>query len=310
MIRPKALKKGMCIALTAPSGAVRDEAVVPRYKAFLEEHGYSVRVGETCSARHGYLAGSDEMRAGELNSLFADDSVDAIFCVRGGYGAARILEMLDYDMIRHHPKIFTGFSDITALHSALNRYSELITFHGPNGDVASGNPGCDMSFSLLERMLSGNSLNDELSDLTDDKAVTLREGTARGILCGGNMTLIAHSLGTPYEPVFDNRILFLEDINEAVYRVDEMLTEMRLAKVLSRCAGIVFGTFTGCRNEYENFAIPLEEVLKEACEKAGKPAFMNFRCGHVRPMHTLPMGVECEMDAQKKCIKIYKNPVD
>lgn len=310
MIKPKALKKNMCIALTAPSGAVRDENVVPRYKAYLEEHGYRVQTGKTCSARYGYLAGDDRLRADELNGLFADDGVDAVFCVRGGYGAARILDMLDYDMIRDHPKIFNGFSDITALHSAINRYSNLITFHGPNGDVASGNNGCDISFGLLENMLSGKSTDTELGDLTDDTAKTIRGGTVKGKLCGGNMTLIAHSIGTPYEPDVTDRILFLEDINEAVYRVDEMLTEMRYAGFFEKCAGVIFGTFTGCRNEYPDFAIPLEDVLGEACERAGKPAFMNFRCGHVRPMHTLPLGAVCEMDAQKKIIRICEKPVE
>ena len=310
MIKTKALRKGMCIALTAPSGAVRDESVVPRYEAFLISRGYRVKVGKTCYSRHGYLAGTDEMRADELNALFADNEVDAIFCVRGGYGAARILDRLDYDGIRRNPKIFNGFSDITALHAAINRYSGLITFHGPNGDLASGKEGCDVSFRLLESMLSGECRNAELAGLTDEAASTLVEGKARGLLCGGNMTVIAHSLGTPYEPDFTNKILFLEDINEAVYRIDEMVTELRHAGVFERCSGVVFGTFTGCRNAYPDFAVPLEDVLREECERAGKPAFMNFRCGHVQPMHTLPMGAICEMDSEKKIIRICENPVE
>lgn len=153
MNRPRALKEGMTIGLIAPSGARNNDIILPRTKAFWERLGYKIVVGESCVSRHGHLAGTDEIRAWDINRFFADDSVDAIFCIRGGYGSARLLPMLDYDMIRRHPKIFLGFSDITALHAAFNRYGRLVTFHGPNGDISIDDENQAISFASLMQAL-------------------------------------------------------------------------------------------------------------------------------------------------------------
>lgn len=308
MNRPRALTKGMKIALVAPSGALRTPETLPRTENFWKSRGYQVVVGESCTAKHGYLAGTDALRAHDINRFFADDSVDAIFCLRGGYGAARILPLLDYDAIRKHPKIFLGFSDITALHNALNRYGRLVTFHGPNGEISGDNESNVISESSLMQALAGNG-GYELINPPGYPRRTLQGGKAIGELTGGNLTLIAHSLGTPWSPDFSGRILFLEDVNEHTYRVDEMLVNLKQAGAFDQCAGILLGEFTDCVTEDPEFGLSMEDILLEIGFPKDKPVLRGIRAGHCNPKLTLPLGVMCEMDADNQTIRLLESPV-
>lgn len=309
MNRPRALKEGMTIGLIAPSGARNNDTILSRTKAFWERLGYKIVVGESCVSRHGHLAGTDEIRARDINRFFADDSVDAIFCIRGGYGSARLLPMLDYDMIRRHPKIFLGFSDITALHAAFNRYGRLVTFHGPNGDISIDDENQAISFASLMQALQSRE-GYEIINPPGFERKTLQGGIAKGEIVGGNLTLIAHSLGTPYAPDFAGKILFLEDIGERTYRVDEMLVNLKHAGAFEQCAGILLGEFTDCTVEYPDFGQTLDEILAEIGFPKDKPVLQGIRAGHCSPKLTIPLGVMCEMDADAQTVHIMERAVD
>ena len=309
MNKPRALEKDMTIALIAPSGARNNDIILPRTKAFWEEQGYRVKVGESCGARHGYLAGTDDVRAADINRFFADDEVDAIFCIRGGYGAARIVPLLNYDVIRNHPKLFLGYSDVTALHSALNRYGHLVTFHGPNGDISIEDDRVAVSFQSLMQALTATD-GYEIMNPAGYPRQTLQGGIAWGRLTGGNLTVLAHSLGTPWAPDFEGKILFIEDIGEHTYRVDETLVNLKYAGAFEKCAGILLGEFTDCPVEYPDYGFTLEEVLEEIGFPENKPVLRGIRAGHCSPKLTLPMGVLCEMDADRKTVRLLEGPVE
>ena len=305
---PKPLRPGMTIALVAPSGCPRSPEVLPRAASFWESQGYRVVIGESCTARHGYLAGPDALRAGDVNRFFADDRVDAIFCLRGGYGAARILPLLDYACIRRHPKIFVGFSDITALHDALNRYGRLITFHGPNADMAGDTECASFSLSSLMTALTRES-GYALRNPEGYPWATLQGGRAAGEIVGGNLTVLAHSLGTPWTPDFAGRILLLEDVNEPTYRVDETLVNLKQAGAFDQCAGILLGEFTDCQTEDANFGLSIADVLAEIGFPQDKPVLRGIRAGHCRPNMTIPLGVMAEMDADAQTVRLLTGAV-
>ncbi len=298
-IFPRALEKGMTIALTAPSGAVREKETAERYRAFWEEKGYRVTVRKSCSNRYGYLSGSDRERAEDLQECFMDDEIDAIFCVYGGYGAARVLPLLDYKSIRSHSKIFAGFSDVTAYHSAIFRHSGLVTFHAPNADLSSRKSGWEFSLDSMLDCLTCRGKR-KLINPEGMPLCTANGGKAEGISCGGNLSLIAHSIGTGYEPEFEGRILFLEDVGEQNYSVDRMLTQLRLAGVFDRCAGIVFGMFSACRNAYPDFGLTLEQIINDVVLPCGKPVLTGLCFGHQQPSLTFPLGVKVMLDADQR----------
>lgn len=305
---PKALKPGDTIAIISPSGARNNDVVLPRMKKFWEERGYTIKVGESCTSKHGHLAGTDEVRARDINRFFADDDVNAIFCTRGGYGAARLMNMLDYDVIRKHPKIFVGYSDITALHSSFNRYGQLITFHGPNGEITVDDENTPISMDSLMQALTATG-GYEINNPEGYPRETLQGGCAVGALTGGNLTLVAHSLGTPWAPDFAGKILFLEDVDEHTYRVDEMLINLKQAGAFEQCAGILLGEYTDCKVEYPAYGQTLEQILDEVGFPKDKPILRGIRVGHCNPKLTLPLGAMCEMNADEKTIKILEAPV-
>ncbi|MDR2903149.1 MAG: LD-carboxypeptidase, partial [Clostridiales bacterium] len=224
MIRPKALKKGDTVGLIAPSGRVPAERVPLAVKA-LEKRGLSLLIGESCMAKHGYLAGDDALRAADINRMFADDRVDAVFAIRGGYGAQRLLPLLDYDAIRRRPKIFAGYSDATALHIALNQRCGLITYHAPMPGTELYKDELDVytNSSYMKNLFDGD-LVGKIENPPGEILKTLCPGAAKGQFIGGNLSLLAASLGTPYEIDTKGKLLFIEEIGEEPYRVDRMLT--------------------------------------------------------------------------------------
>lgn len=310
MQKGKKLKFGDTIGLIAPSGAVRTEGAIERAVVETLRMGFKVKLGESAGQKYGYLSGTDEVRARDINTMFADDEVDAIVCLRGGYGAMRILDRLDYDMIRKHPKVFVGFSDITALHIALLNQCDLVTFHGPMAAANwAGKPLDDFSRESLYRSVMQNEPAGELANPPEFPKETVNPGQAEGLLVGGNLMLIASSLGTPWEIDTKDRIIFIEEIGERTYCVDRMLTQLRLAGKFDDCAGVVFGDFADCPIEYPEFGLSLEEIIRDVVAPCGKPIFTGLRCGHCTPKLTLPFGVRCRMDAEKCSLTVLENAV-
>jgi muramoyltetrapeptide carboxypeptidase len=285
-IRP--LSEGARVALVAPAGLIRDPAHVERAIDNTRSLGWVPVCGEHVSSVHGYFAGTDDERVCDLNGALRDDSVAAIWCVRGGYGAMRLLEGMDYAALRNNPRPLIGFSDITALHAAVYRECGIVTFHGPTarGELT------DFSRSNLLKALA---------DQTDSCGVApdgrvLQSGRAAGRLAGGNLALITSLMGTPWAVDFDGAILVLEDIDEAVYRVDRMMRQLLLSGALSQCVGIVAGDFRPPANETEMDNRTIDDVIGEAAEIAGIPCFTGAPFGHIPDQWTIPLGAQAVMD--------------
>lgn len=298
MLYGKKLSFGDTIGLIGPSGAIRTEGTLEKAIAETERMGFKVKIGESCGKRYGSLSGTDELRARDVNNMFKDDSVDAIFCLRGGYGTMRMLDLLDYEAIAANPKIFLGYSDITAMHIAMLEKSNLVTFHGPMpASCWSDAPLDDFSRESLYRTLMNTDPLDDIPNPVGHERHTVNPGVCEGQLVGGNLSLVTGVLGTPYELDTRGRILFLEDIGEYTYKLDHMFTHLRLAGKFDDCAGIVLGDYRNCEIEYPGFGFSLEELVRDIIAPCGKPIFMGLQAGHCTPKITLPLGVNCRLDA-------------
>ena len=310
MLKGKKLQFGDTIGLIGPSGAVRKEGAVDRAIQYMKDLGFNVKVGESAHARYGYLSGSDELRARDVNAMFADPEVDAIICTRGGYGTMRMLDMLDYDTIRANPKIFIGFSDITAMHIAFQERCGLVTFHGPMATSWNDNfPDGFTKPAILNAIMCDEPLGELVNAPGYHARATVNSGCAEGMLVGGNLSLIAGTIGTPYEINTKDRIFFIEEVGERTYCVDRMLTQLRLAGKFDDCAGVVFGDFADCPVEYPEFGLTLEEVIRDVAAPCGKPMFTGLQAGHVSPSLTLPFGVKVRMDADACSLTVLEAAV-
>lgn len=293
------LKYGDTIGLIGPSGAVRTEGAIEKAAAEIERMGFRVRMGESCGKVYGYLSGMDEVRARDVNAMFMDDEIDAILCVKGGYGTMRMLDLLDYEAIKAHPKIFIGYSDITAMHIAMLEKSELITFHGPMALSWEDGPLDAFTHDSLFNTLMNERPAGEILNPEGYGRKTVNPGCCEGQLVGGNLSLIVGLLGTPYELNTKGRILFIEDVGEKTYAIDRMLTHLRLAGKFDDCAGVVLGDFKNCEMEYPGYSFTLEEIVRDVVAPCKKPVFSGLQSGHCTPKITLPFGVSCRMDADK-----------
>ena len=300
-VLPRPLSRGDTIALVSPSAATDERIDLQLSREVMEALGFRVKPGRYHDARRGHLAGSDEQRAADLNAAFADDDVRAVVCVRGGSGAARLLPLLDYDLIRAKPKVLLGYSDITALHNALLARAGLVTFHGPN---ATGNwnrfnaDQFDRVFFRREAMEYRNvaDAGDELVPRRN-RTLAITGGKARGELVGGNLTVLTALAGSPYLPDFGGKILFLEDVAEAPYRIDRMLTTLRLMGALDRIAGFIFGECTDCDPGDGYGSLTLDQIFDDHIRPLGVPAYRGAMIGHIRQQFIVPVGGSVEMDA-------------
>ena len=304
MIKPKPLRRGDTIGLVGISGALHEPET--RFEKMLEAIdalGYKVIVADSCREEYGYLSGTDASRAKGLNQMFRDDRVDAVVCMRGGYGVTRILDRVDFDVIRANPKLLLGYSDITALHTAIHEKVGMVTIHGPMPDRAW------MEFDDFSRrsMLRALTSTEPLGTLYNPEGTAPKcvvPGRCEGRLVGGNLSLIAALCGTPYQLNPEGKVLLLEDVGEYVYRLDSMLTQLRLAGMFERCAGVVLGGFTNCTEEYERYALHLEDVIRDIIVPAGKPVLGNLSIGHTPVKITVPLGVNCAVDAEAGTLTI------
>lgn len=295
MIRPKPLFPGARVALLAPASAVPDNKLQTALD-LVKKLGMEPVCYPSCyfENRDGYLAATDLQRAADINNAFADPTIDGIWCIRGGYGAHRLQPLLDAEVIKANPKWFGGYSDITALHLFLNQVCGMETYHCT---MPSTEPKPDdYTLSYLKQALFGY-LDGTLTWPKDHQVETLTCGCAQGVLCGGNLSLAAASLGTPWEIDTKGKILFLEDIGEKTYRVDSMLTQLRNAGKFEDCAGILLGAWTDCEPEYPEKTLLLDEIFKQLVAPSGKPAIMDIPCGHCNTTLALPMGRMCRMEA-------------
>jgi len=318
LLRPRRLAPGQTVGLVAPSSAPNEPEHIRFAVETLESLGFRVRPGAHLFDRDGYLAGADAARAADLNAMFADDAVDAVWCVRGGYGASRILPLLDYDRVRQTPKALIGFSDITALHMALHTQAGLVSLHGPVAwraftPYTLGECRRVLFETTVPVRVAGPPPFERREGQLDreNRVTTLVPGVARGRLVGGNLCLMAHLTGTRYAPDLRGAILFLEDVDEPYYRIDRFLTQLWLSGSLDGVAGVAFGKFTRCEPSasfVQNRV--LEDILAERCRGLGVPAVSGLMIGHVDDQATLPIGCVAELDADAGTLTLLEAGVE
>jgi muramoyltetrapeptide carboxypeptidase len=286
------------VALVAPAGPLKLPIDLDRALENAEKLGWEPVVGNNAKSRHTYFAGTDAERLADLNHALRDDTIDGVWCLRGGYGAMRLLQSLDFDALRSRPKPIIGYSDITALHCAIGAQSSLATIHGPTAR------GRLSAFS--ERSLRAAATRTADPCGIASEARTLVSGRARGRLMGGNLALLCAVHGTPFQPNYDGAILVLEDVNEAPYRIERMLLQLRLSGDLQSCAGIAFGYFTntGEKDDSLGGTRPLAEILEEAAKAVGVPTISGIPLGHVADQWSIPLGMQAELDADAKRLSV------
>jgi muramoyltetrapeptide carboxypeptidase len=306
LLRPPRLNPGDTVGIVAPASPPLDPKVIDRSVDALERLGFKPKLAPHARKRWGFLAGTDRQRAGDLMRMFTDRNVKAVFCLRGGYGSSRLLPLLDYQVIRRNPKIFTGYSDITALHCAFLTKANLVSFHGPtlNSDLIKKDlvPFTIQSFlrSLTRPTAAGS-----LCEAYQGKTVNiLRRGIASGPLIGGNLSLLCTTLGTPYQPAFTGALLFFEDLDEPPYRFDRMLTHLLNAGLLQQVAGVAVGINRNCLDPRRKqgrgpYRQSLEDVLAERLWPLKVPVVAGLPFGHVPENATLPLGVCATLDARQ-----------
>lgn len=300
---PRALLKGGTVGIVSPSAATADKMQFQFAKETFEALGYQVVLGKNLTNRRGHLAGTDEERAEDLNCMFADKKIDAICCIRGGSGAARILTMLDYENIRKNPKPILGYSDITALHAAIYSQTGLISFHGPNGTGSWNNFNVKQFESIFTNRTLHIFENEQVKGddliVKNNRTSTIFPGSAQGVILGGNLTVLSSLSGTPYYPDFTNAILFLEDIGEDPYKIDRMMSTLRLNGTLGKIKGFIFGQCTDCNPSGGFGSLTLDDLWDDYIVPLKIPAYKGAMIGHVPKQFVVPHGAEVSMDASK-----------
>lgn len=310
IIKPPRLRKGSIIGLVAPASTPLTEEKIEKGAIYLEQLGYYVKFGEHIRTIHGYLAGTDEERAADFNTMVCDKDVKAIFAIRGGYGTPRILPLIDYRSLKQNPKIVVGYSDITALQLAIFRKIGLVTFSGPMTGTDMWKDIDPYTEEHFWQLITSTKKIGVLKNPMNEPLKILKHGKARGRLLGGNLSMIACLMGTSFLPKLNGEILFLEDVEEAPYRVDRMLMQLLNAGVLNRLAGLVFGKFTDCNpsNPSEPH-LSIDQVQGEYAEKSKCPVVANFQYGHIPSKLTVPMGLQAMLDSKRNRIEVLDNAV-
>lgn len=309
LTRPHRLRPGDTVGLINPSGAVYERAPYDDTHTRLKALGFRVKEGKHLRARYGHMAGTPQQRADDIHTLFADPEVAGILAMTGGSGANRVLPLLDYGLIARHPKFLGGFSDLTALTTAVQVKTGLVTFHSPLGR-SEWNAFSVANFKAVAMEAQAHTMrNTEITGddlcLQEGRITTLRSGIAQGPLVGGNLAVLTSLAGTPYWPSFDGAILFLEDVNEYVYRIDRMLSTLMLTGALQRVAGVVLGGFTDCKPSEGSFgSLTLDEVFNDYFGGLNVPVYRGAQFGHIKRKFTLPLGVPAEMDADAGTLRL------
>lgn len=314
-LKPKRLQAGNTIGLIAPASNVWENEEINFAIDILKSFGFKVKKGKYLYQRYGYLAGNEQERAWDVNNMFADPNIDAIFCLRGGYGTPQILPHLNYDLIQQNPKALIGYSDITALLNAITAKTGLITFHGP---IARQN-FTEYTLNNFKKILFTPKAPIQLASPPafeqkegqaeqDNRLTVIHHGEAQGELIGGNLSLMVKLIGTPYEPNYQNKILFLEDVEEAPYRIDGMLTHLALAGRLQQVAGIIFGKCTDCEAQSPP-SLSLEQVLFDRLSNLNIPIIRGLMIGHIDDNATIPIGAMAQLSTKTRTLTLLETAV-
>ena len=313
-IIPKKLQKGATIGLVAPGYSIDSEKFYLVVET-LEKMGFKTHHTHRILDHDGYFSNTDEERANDLMEMFADPKVDAILCARGGYGCTRLLTLLNYEVIQQNPKPLIGFSDVTALINTIYKETGLIGFHGPVGTTLDD----EYSQAYFKRILMEgpeilamkNAILNDPEDYTNSEyhRYTITPGTGEGELVGGNLTLVTAMMGTPYEIDFTDKLVFLEEVEEAPYRIDRMLTQFAESATIRQAKGIILGVFKGCDRLKMSDNFTLKEVVTDRIAPLGIPAMYGMSFGHVPHNLTLPIGVKAYFNASKKQLRLVEAAV-
>jgi muramoyltetrapeptide carboxypeptidase len=310
IIKPKRLKQGDVIGIISPASSPDDLTKINHGVEYLEKIGYRVEIGKNVGSQEGYLAGSDLQRLSDLHEMFHNKNVKAIFSIRGGYGSGRLLDKIDYKLIRNNPKIFVGYSDITALQMAFFAKTGLVTFGGPMVAVDFHDEISPFTEEVFWRTITSNKKIGRIQNPRKEKFYLLNKGRGQGRLLGGNLSILTSLMGTEYLPKLKDSILLLEDANEAPYRIDRMFNQLRLAKILKQVSGIILGHFVDCyETDPAKRSFTLNEVIIEYFQNSQLPVLYNVKHGHIKENITIPYGVKCVLNATRGFIEITENAV-
>jgi muramoyltetrapeptide carboxypeptidase len=316
LLKPERLCFGDTVGVIAPSSPPSDPKAVGRAAEALERFGFVPKLAENIRDRHGFLAGGDRERAADLMQMFTDKTVKAIICLRGGYGSARLLSLLDYRTIRRHAKIFSGFSDITSLHCAFAKKVNMISLHAPmlNGGLQSKDLKEFTRASFFRTVMEAKPPGSIVSDYDKKSISTVRCGVAEGRLTGGNLSVLCAAIATPFEPSFKGKILFIEDVNEQPYRLDRMLTQLLNSGLLRHVAGVAVGVNRDCEDDGKDKVIDeyrqsSADVMAERLQSLGVPVVVGLPFGHVEFNATIPVGAHARLDADNGDLIILESAV-
>ena len=310
------IQKGSCFGIICPSSRCKEPLTVERFLNYLTSLGFKYKVGETVNASYGYLAGTDELKAKDFNNFMKDDEVDAILCFRGGYGSIRFLDLTDYEQIKKNPKLVVGFSDVTALINAIYQKTNVPMLHGEMGirfkEEFINNP--DFSFKNLINTLLGiapKNLLEEVNNSNLKNKIEFKEGLkneVEGIIVGGNLSLVASMMGTPYEIDMKDKILLLEDVTEEPYSIDRYLATLKVAGKLRDVKAIIFGYFTNCdKTDPSDDTQSLMDVLYEYSKDLPCTVIYNFPTGHDRPFVNVPIGLKAKININDESVIVLED---
>ncbi|HZX28813.1 MAG TPA: LD-carboxypeptidase [Telluria sp.] len=314
LIKPRRLEPGDTVGLIAPAGRTSEESI-EKASSHIEALGFRVQHAPHLREIHGNYAGTAQQRLDDLHGMFTDPAIKALWCIRGGSGAISLLQHIDYRLIRRHPKILIGYSDITALHLAILRHAGLVTFHGP---VASSGPSEYANRHLLELLMQPQ--REYIIPPAEENLVralsepqysmrTVHEGVATGRLIGGNLSLVAALAGTPYAADFRDALVFLEEVNEEPYRIDRWMTQLDLSAGFRHAAGVMIGVCENCVAEEGSISLTFDETVDQFLEPLKRPAVAGWSFGHIRHQFTLPVGVRARMDTKAGTLTLLEPAV-
>ena len=305
MIKPAGLKSEANIGVISPSYWIAEDVLKNTAEIF-SSRNFHLIFGKSIKAKEGPFAGPPELRAEDLNNMFSDPNIDAIFCARGGYGANRVLPLLNYDMIKENPKIFIGYSDITAYLTSITQKTEIITFHGPM--LVSYKHGfIDYNFDQMMKALTSNE-NIVISPPEEFEPHILKEGTAKGPLWGGNLSLVMNRLGTDGQINTNGCILFLEDLDEYLYSFERMLVHLQTAGVFNNINGLIIGELMDMKDQEISFGKSTDDIVMEICGALDIPIVTNFPCGHGKYQATLPISLPVELEVDETVKLKFSEP--